>query len=88
MPAKRPLVGQGIAREATAADIQKDDVGFTHPNLHRRITTDPLLEPEGVLSKSYELEIQGLDSYRAVHTSYHNEEETNADGSPNEDETP
>ena len=88
MPANRPLVGQGKAVIADAYELEKDAAGFTHPNLHRRIVDEPLLEPDGVVSKSYELEIQGLDSYRAVHTAYHNEEETNADGSPNEDETP
>ena len=44
----------------------KDDNGFTHPNLHRRVDPgDPEL-PE-VLPRKYGLEIANLNSYRTTH---------------------
>ena len=38
-------IAQGPAKPATAEDLQRDAVGITNPNLHRRIDDTPI-EPE------------------------------------------
>lgn len=68
-----PKMGQGPAVPIDPGSIEetRDEAGFTHPNLHRRIDTD---EPE-----KYELGIYGLDSYRLTDTSLHDEESTTSE---------
>lgn len=65
-----PKVGQGPAVIASAEDLQKEEIGFTHPNLHRRI--DPQAPAEGseeLKPRDYKLGIYGVNSYRttAIH---------------------
>lgn len=77
-----PKVGQGPATKVSednkiidAEAKAKDDVGFTHPNLHRRVNTPP----EGSLHHKYELGIQSVDSYRTTEIITHDEESTTSE---------
>lgn len=74
-----PRVGQGPARPATAEDLARDELGFTGPNLHRRV--DPQQPPvaddprnQEALPRSYDLTIQNVHSYRTTHINTHDEE--------------
>ena len=42
MPYENLVMGQGPAKLASDEDLERDEVGFTNPNLHRRI--DPHAE--------------------------------------------
>ena len=70
---------QGVATTPLTPEEQaKDDLGFTHPNLHRRIDAqDP---PEGskeVQPRKYTLGVyDGINSYRTTQIFYHDEEST------------
>ena len=64
-----PHIGQGPAKEATSEDLNRDELGFTHPNLHRRIQKD----------KKYKLGIYGYDSYRTTEIVVHDEESTTSE---------
>ena len=60
-------MAQGPARLATAEELDKDErVGFTNPNLHRRIKTDTEIQ--------YQVGVYGTDSWRTLNTSNHDEE--------------
>lgn len=79
---KYPKIGQGpatkICEDSKIIDTTtktKDDVGFTHPNLHRRVYTPP----EGTLTHKYELGIQGVYSYRTTEILAHDEESTTSE---------
>ena len=52
---------------------QKNDVGFTHPDLHRSITITEREDPE-VEPRQYRIRIQGLNSIRTTISSTHDEE--------------
>lgn len=66
-------IGQGPAKpiEPDSIEETRDIVGFTHPNLHRRIDSD---NPE-----KHELGIYGVNSYRIINTSTHDEESTTSE---------
>ena len=79
---KYPKLGQGpatkVSEDAKVVDPEakaKDDVGFTHPNLHRRIYTPS----DGSLHHKYELGIEGTCSYRTTETITHDEESTTSE---------
>lgn len=72
-----PKVGQGPAVVASDDDLQRDDSGFTHPNLHRRI--DPQSPDDDSLEyhpREYSLGISSVNSYRTTTIHYHDEETT------------
>ena len=53
---------------------QLDDLGFTHPNLHRRTDiADPPVDPEA-LPRDYEFGIYSIYSYKTKKLNYHDEE--------------
>lgn len=68
-------MGQGPAKLASAEDVEKDELGFTNPNLHRRI--DPVERdlPE-TESRKYKLTIQSVNSYRTTQITTHDEDNT------------
>lgn len=68
-------MGQGPSVLADDSDISHDDVGFTHPNLHRRIYTPP----DATDNKTYKIGIFGVDSYRTTETYIHDEESTTSE---------
>lgn len=72
---KVPQTGQGPAANASDEDLRRDNTGFTHPNLHRRI--DPQQSPEGseeYQPRKYQLGIYGVNSYRTTETVLHDED--------------
>ena len=67
---------QGPAVLADAEALQKDENGFTHPNLHRRIKVDRPLGEDEHLPREYALAVYGVDSYRTTESFVHDEEST------------
>ena len=79
MATKMPKMGQGYAVPADEEAIQKDLIGFTAPNLHRRVI-EPTEVVEGeVAPRDYKLLVNGHNSYRITtqygHTEYGDENE-------------
>ena len=72
------MTARGVAKPLTPEEQAKDEFGFTHPNLHRRI--DPRDPEEGskeVRPKAYTVGVyDGINSYRTVQSFYHDEEST------------
>lgn len=75
MPIVVPQIGQGPAKEVDLEDLKHDKLGFTHPNLHRRIFTPP----EGTDNRKYKLGIYGYNSYRTTEIITHDEESTTSE---------
>lgn len=76
-----PRTGQGPAKLATDEDIQRDDLGFTSKNLHRRIDPkDPIQSDnpynQELQPRQYTLSINGVNSYRTTTVIVHDEEQT------------
>ena len=74
-----PIMGQGPAKPATADELARDELGFTHSNLHRRV--DPHDPPvaenplnQEVAPRSYQIGIQNVHSYRTTQINVHDEE--------------
>lgn len=77
-----PKMGQGPAVVASDDDLIRDEVGYTHPNLHRRI--DPQLPDDDSKEyhpRDYDLGIYSVNSHRTTTIHYHDED-------TDEDETP
>lgn len=76
---KYPRAGQGPARLADESDLERDALGFTHPNLHRRVdpqdpdTADSEYNQEKY-PRGYQLMIQNVHSYRTTTINAHDEE--------------
>lgn len=65
----------GVVVEGRQADQDRDDLGFTNPNLHRRI--DSKMPPYGsgeTVPRKYKLQIQNLNSYRTTQVVTHIDE--------------
>lgn len=69
-----PLEGQGPAVPANQEDLDKDEHGYTNPNLHRRIDPQPPTTSYEVAPKSYKLFIGGKNSHRTTETFVHDED--------------
>lgn len=74
-----PVMGQGPAVPADEYDKMRDDLGFTNPNLHRRIepqdppkADDPLNQE--VQPRDYSLNLQNVHSYRTTTINVHDED--------------
>lgn len=74
------VMGQGPAKLASNEDLQRDEVGFTHPNLHRRI--DPHAEEGEYFPRQYDLSINGTDSYRLTENFLRDENDNTDDEVP------
>lgn len=72
------MMAHGVAKPLSEEDKARDDLGFTHPNLHRRV--DPADPPENekeVAPRKYTLGVYDkLNSYRTTEIFYHDEEST------------
>jgi len=79
MATEMPRMGQGYAVPADEEAIRRDLVGFTAPNLHRRVIQPTDVEPGEVKPREYQLLVNGHNSYRIttqhVHTEYGDENE-------------
>jgi hypothetical protein len=65
-------MAQGDMVEITdpeSVEAVRDNVGFTHPNLHRRTT-------DGVTDRTYRVSVHGVNSYRYTEYAVHDEEST------------
>lgn len=77
-------IGQGPAKLASQEDLDRDALGFTHPNLHRRVDpkapeiADCELNQEQ-LKRSYGLTIQNVTSYQTTHINTHDEDSTSVE---------
>lgn len=62
MPIEIPRTAQGYAVpvESGSEEAQKDELGYTNPNLHRRINEDEESD------ESYQVLVQGSNSYKTV----------------------
>lgn len=74
-----PRVGQGPAVVASEEDMRRDALGFTNPNLHRRV--DPQPPPiaddprnQEVAPRSYQLNIMNVHSIRTTGINVHDED--------------
>ena len=59
--------------EAGSIEEQRDAVGYTNPNLHRRIDPQEPSAP-AVSPNTYKLSIQNNDSYRLTQVATHDED--------------
>lgn len=79
MSTPMPKMGQGPAVPADEEALAKDHVGFTAPNLHRRVIAPTVIEPGEVTPREYQLLVNGTNSYRITtqhaHTEYGDENE-------------
>ena len=58
----------------------KDVIGFTHPNLHRRVDPKIPSDPKEVKPRSYIFGVyDGINSYRTTEISYHDEDSTTSE---------
>ena len=94
------VIGQGLATEVEPGSVEeaKDELGYTNPTLHRRITVkneriaarepidgQPMYVVPGKLgTNDYWVALESVDSYRT--TEYY--EHTEIEGSPFENEIP
>lgn len=71
-----PTMGQGPGTyvDSDSEEQVLDDIGFTNPNLHRRIDPQPDPFPGAVAPNSYSISIHGKDSYRTVTLHTHDED--------------
>lgn len=77
-----PRTAQGPAKPATAAQIQLDEgLGFTNPNLHRRIKpqAEATVGEYEYTGRTYQLMVQGKNSYRTTTMHVHDEESTTSE---------
>lgn len=75
-----PKVGQGPAKPATPKDIQRDEIGYTNPNLHRRAEPeDPPTGDSEVLPREYYFSIHDTDAYQVIKRNVHDEESTTSE---------
>lgn len=64
-------IGQSTSRLINNLELERDENGFTHPNLHRRIDpTMPEAEYE-IAPRKYRLHINKWNSYRTTHVITH-----------------
>ena len=69
-------MAQGIAKEASEEDMEKDSSGFTNPNLHRRIDAKyPVVGDDAskneLYARRYELLVQNVNSFRTSESYLH-----------------
>lgn len=68
-----PHTAQGVAKPATPRDIELDELGYTHPDLHRRV--DPTHPDTEVADRKYTIGVyDGIHSTRTVQQYFHDEE--------------
>ena len=76
-----PKVGQGPGYfiAPTSEEQTLDDIGFTNPNLHRRIDPQAPTTEGAVAPNSYSIGIYGKNSHRTVTLHLHDEESTTSE---------
>lgn len=79
MAYERPMMGQGNWKPLTSEDQQRDDVGFTNPNLHQRC--DPSQSEGELKPREYDEFINGVECHRFTE-SFTYEDDINPDEIP------
>lgn len=76
-----PTMGQGPGYfiDPSSLDQELDDLGFTNPNLHRRIDPQEPTTEGAVAPNSYVIGIYGKNSHRTVTLYLHDEESTTSE---------
>lgn len=76
-----PQTAHGVAVPADDEALEKDQIGFTNPNLHRRIDPQiPTATSGEVAPREYIIGVyDGLNSYRTETIHYHDEESTTSE---------
>ena len=76
-----PRMGQGPGYFIDPASEEQvlDDIGFTNPNLHRRIDPQEPTTEGAVAPNSYSIGIYGKNSHRTVKLHLHDEESTTSE---------
>lgn len=71
-----PKTASGLMQPATEEDLERDEHGFTSPNLHRRLDIqEPSPESQETAPREYEIGVfDTLHSTRLTKISYHDEE--------------
>ena len=72
-----PTTGQGNMKPLSPEDQERDDIGFTNPNLHRRIEHN--VNEGEVGPRNYNLAIQTIYSYRTTEYATHDEDGVSSD---------
>jgi len=74
-------MGQGPATLAQGIALIKDGIGYTHPNLHRRIDNDiPYTLGDGTqVPAKYSLSINDKNSYRTIKYQLHSEDDNESE---------
>lgn len=69
-----PEMYNGPVKPLTPEEQEKDRRGYTHPNLHRRVTTDETYRAPGeYLPRKYYLGLHGVCSIRVTEKFVHSE---------------
>ena len=75
-----PTYSYGPAHEASEENLERDEHGFTNPNLHRRVDPQPPEEGSDELApREYSLGLYGSNSYRTTTITTHSESATDSD---------
>ena len=76
-----PETARGAMKPCSEEDIQRDQLGFTNPNLHRRVDNEIApTDPKEVRPRTYEIGVwDGVNSYRTEEVYYHDEESTTSE---------
>lgn len=79
-----PVIGQGPAKKASDKDLARDELGYTNPNLHRRVDPQEPKKADNPLNqevapRDYQLDIQNVHSYRTTKINVHDEESTDCE---------
>lgn len=64
-------IGQDTSRKINDLEKRRDDIGFTNPNLHRRIDVKMPENSEELVPREYRLQINQYNSYRTTHVITH-----------------
>lgn len=73
-------MGQGPAKLASEEDLQRDENGYTNPNLHRRSEPeDPPTGDSEVLPREYKFSIHDVNGFQTTIKTVHDEESTTSE---------
>ena len=64
-------IGQNTSRPVNSNEQHLDDLGYTNPNLHRRIDVTLPKDVKELVPRKYRLEIDHYNSYRNVEVTTH-----------------
>lgn len=69
-----PKTAQGPAVPAAEHDLEADNLGYTNPNLHRRVDPQaPEADSQEVAPREYRLGVYSVNSYRTTKVNTHSE---------------